>query len=211
MGIKKRPASKKMEDLPHKKKGQKIQRPEEEESKEEAERVKKGLAMIQGAQEGEESEEEHEEDEESEEEHDEDEESEEEQEDDEEEDQEADKKKQITKKPTKYEKQLGKNTFAGNRAPQCKENLELFNLKKDEFYKQQMAFDASWPHLKKTNHKVNHPFKYWKHMQEAIKTVKKENPDATQGDYKKAFSEAAKGWKDKVTAGIKGLERTETW
>ena len=62
--------------------------------------------------------------------------------------------------------------------------------------------DFQDPSLKRLNHKVNDQFKYWKHMQEATAQLKKDNADATQADYRKCFSEAAKGWRAKCVQAL---------
>jgi hypothetical protein len=67
------------------------------------------------------------------------------------------------------------------------------------------------PSLKKLNHKVNDQTKYWKHMQEVIEKLKKDNKDATQADYMKCFSEAAKSWTAKCVQALKEQTTQEIW
>ena len=115
--------------------------------------------------------------------------------------------------PQAAEKPTGKSTFAGNRPPLGEDRMELFNLKKQKFWACQAEIDEQnpSPEAKKLNHKVNDQFKYWKHMQEATAQLKKDNADATQDDYRKCFSEAAKSWHAKCVQALNQQTTQEKW
>ena len=102
-------------------------------------------------------------------------------------------------------------TFAGNRAPAGKDNLELYNIKVANYRKIQTEMDKQNPELKKMNHRINGQTEYWKHMQETIKLLKKDNKDVTQEQFKGCFSAAAKAWKEKATEALRKEIDAEKW